>query len=304
MARIRSIKPEIVGSEKLGRVSIPARLLFTWLIPCADDGGRFRAAPELLRGLIFPYDDDVISDDVANWLGQLTTAGLVRVYEVAGQTYGELTGWERHQRIDNARRLLFPPPGSNGSANGSATHGDANPVDADPGPGDVGIPPNSSEEFGGIPLDLDHDLDQEGEGDLDQEGNTHSRVRARSGARPRGKAPASGRGLRVCPHPEAFQQLWDSWPAAKASRFEEARAAWTETVAAGVDPAAVLAAAATWRRHWDTEGIAPRYIPRPGNWLRSGDWQLTPPSSDADEGARLERKRSIIDDFVNGRDPP
>jgi hypothetical protein len=294
MARIRSIKPEIVGSEQLGRVSIPARLLFTWLIPCADDGGRFRAAPELLRGLIFPYDDDVTNDDVATWLAQLTAASLVRVYEVAGQTYGELTGWERHQRIDNARRLLFPPPGS---ANGSATHGDAIPVDADPRPGDVGIPRNSSEEFGGIPLDLDHDLDQEGE-------RTHARTRTRGGERSAGGAPASGRGQRVCPHPEAFQQLWDGWPAAKATRFEEARAAWTETVTDGVDPQSVLAALATWRRYWDREATPPKYIPRPGNWLRSGDWQLTPPSSGTDEQARLERKRQVIDDFVNGKDPP
>jgi hypothetical protein len=299
MARIRSIKPEIVGSEQLGRVSIPARLLFTWLIPCADDGGRFRAAPELLRGLIFPYDGDVTNDDVATWLGQLTAAGLVHVYEVEGQTYGELTGWERHQRLDNARRLLFPAPES---SNGSATHGEPDAVDPGPESGDLRISPKNSEEFGEIPLDPDHD--QEGEGDLDQEGKTHSHARARSGARRRARAPASGRGLRVCPHPEAFQQLWDRWPAAKASRFEEARAAWTETVTDGVDPGAVLAAAETWRRYWDTEGIAPRYIPRPGNWLRSGDWQLTPPSSDADEQTRLERKRQVIDDFVNGRDPP
>jgi|tagenome__1003787_1003787.scaffolds.fasta_scaffold20979335_6 hypothetical protein len=300
MARIRSIKPEIVGSEQLGRASIPARLLFTWLIPCADDGGRFRAAPELLRGLIFPYDNDVTNDDVATWLGQLTAAGLVRVYEVEGQTYGELTGWERHQRIDNARRLVFPPPTS---TNGSATHGDIGPVDPGAEPGDLGSPPNNSEEFGEIPLDLDQDQDQEGEGDLDQEGNTHSRARTRSGAPSRTRAPASGRGRRVCPHPEAFQQLWDGWPAAKQTRFEEARAAWAELVV-DVDPATVLAAAVTWQRYWAAEGIAPRYIPRVGNWLRSGDWKLTPASGGTDEQARLERKRSIIDDFVNGRDPP
>jgi len=46
-------------------------------------------------------------DDVATWLAQLTAASLVRVYEVAGQTYGELTGWERHQRIDNRLAVVL-----------------------------------------------------------------------------------------------------------------------------------------------------------------------------------------------------
>ncbi|HYH73336.1 MAG TPA: hypothetical protein VD764_08950 [Nocardioides sp.] len=298
MARIRTLKPEITADEKLGRTSRDARLLFVFLITSADDGGRFRAAPAILRGLIFPYDDDLTNANVAAWLAELVGEGLVRVYEVHGETFGELVGWEKHQRVDNAGRMLFPAPGS---TNGSTTSGDGEPVD-------LGGPPKNSEDFGGSPRDSasrrgvprDSARTQD-PGPRTQEGE-NTRGRAQRAGRSRARAPASGRGLRVCPHPEAFEQLWDGWPAAKRTRVEEARSAWAD--AAGDDPAAVLAAAATWQRWWAAEATPVKYIPRVGNWLRSGDWKLTPPSSGTDEQARLERKRQVIDDFVNGRDPP
>lgn len=110
MARIRSIKPELPLDEKLGRCSRDARLLFILLWTIADDHGRFRASPELLRGQLFPYDADVDDDMVAKWFKELEDSGRVQSYEERSQRYGAVTNWAKHQRVDNAGRSFFPAP--------------------------------------------------------------------------------------------------------------------------------------------------------------------------------------------------
>jgi hypothetical protein len=136
MARIRSIKPELPLDETLGRCSRDARLLFILLWTVADDHGRFRASPELLRGQLFPYDADVDDDMVAKWFKELEDCGRVQSYEERSQRYAVVTNWAKHQRVDNARRSFFPPP---------------------PFSEDFGEPPNLSE-FLGEPRNFSEDF--------------------------------------------------------------------------------------------------------------------------------------------------
>lgn len=115
MPRIRSIKPELPQDEKLGNVSRDARLLFVLLLTIADDYGRFRGKPVYLKGQLFPYDDGagkqpvVTALQVTEWLEELASGELVRLYEVGGQAYGEFVNWNKHQRIDNAGKSSIPP---------------------------------------------------------------------------------------------------------------------------------------------------------------------------------------------------
>jgi hypothetical protein len=127
MARIRSIKPEFATDETLGRCSRDARLLFVCLWTVADDWGRFHAAPEVLRGRLYPYDGDVTASMVAEWLKELDDSGRIRCYETESGRYGEVVNWTRHQRVDNAGRSYFPSPQF--SANGGESQRD----DADDG---------------------------------------------------------------------------------------------------------------------------------------------------------------------------
>lgn len=110
MARIRSLKPEIVEDQALGRCSIGAQLTFDRLITQADDHGRFRASPELLKGKLFPYLVDLTTREVGGWVDELVDAGVVRTYTVRQQDFGYLTQWAKHQRIDNAAKPLHPGP--------------------------------------------------------------------------------------------------------------------------------------------------------------------------------------------------
>ncbi len=109
MRRIRTIKPEFPQSESMGRVSRDARLLFIQLWTIADDVGRARAAPRMLAGLLFPYDDDA-AGQIEAWLAELEREGCIRRYEAGGTRYLQICNWARHQRIDRPSASKLPPP--------------------------------------------------------------------------------------------------------------------------------------------------------------------------------------------------
>jgi hypothetical protein len=107
MARIRTIKPEFWEDERLGALSIPARLLYLGLISMADDSGRFRASPVLVKAHVFPYD---VKPDVSAWMGELAKAGRVVRYSVEGESYGWLPKFAKHQKIDRPSLSRLPGP--------------------------------------------------------------------------------------------------------------------------------------------------------------------------------------------------
>lgn len=109
VGRIRTIKPEFPQSESMGRVSRDARLLFVLLWTVADDAGRLRAAPRLLAGLLYPFDDDA-PGLVPGWLDELEREWCVHRYEHDGTHYLEIVKWRDHQKIDKPTPSRFPDP--------------------------------------------------------------------------------------------------------------------------------------------------------------------------------------------------
>lgn len=107
MARIRTIKPEFVESESVGKLSRDARLLFILLWTFVDDAGRARASSRLLASRLYPYDEDAI-DLIAGWMTELQRAGHIRLYEVDGSTYLDIPKWLDHQKIDHAAKSRIP----------------------------------------------------------------------------------------------------------------------------------------------------------------------------------------------------
>lgn len=108
MARIRTIKPEFPLSERVGKLSRDARLLFIQLWTIADDEGRTRAASRMLASLLYPYDDDVV-DLIDGWLDELERHGSIRRYKVEGSTYLEICTWLEDQKIDRPTPSRIPP---------------------------------------------------------------------------------------------------------------------------------------------------------------------------------------------------
>lgn len=120
MARIRTIKPAFWTDEKLAQLEPVVRLTFLGLISAmADDGGRCKADPRLVKAAVWPLDDDIRCADVAQHLDDLERVGRVLRYTVDGATYLEIVNWSRHQRIDKPRKSELPPPPTVTNTSGS-----------------------------------------------------------------------------------------------------------------------------------------------------------------------------------------
>jgi hypothetical protein len=110
MARNRLIKKEFFRDPKIGALPFGCRLLFQALWIAADDTGHAVADRRLIKGEAFPYDDEVTQETVADWLGLLADAGMIVLYEVAGQKYLHIVNFLRHQTINKPSKFEYPKP--------------------------------------------------------------------------------------------------------------------------------------------------------------------------------------------------
>lgn len=114
MSRIRTIKPEFAQSETIAKLSIPARLFFILLWTICDDQGRTRAAPALLKGLLYPYDS-IPLETLREWTEELRSNGVILVYEIEDHHYIQVVNWFKHQKISHPSKPRLPaPPGYSG----------------------------------------------------------------------------------------------------------------------------------------------------------------------------------------------
>ncbi len=178
--RIRSLKPEIVDDEKTGPLSDTAWRLFTSMIVMADDFGNVRADVRWLQSQIWWAHEN--PPNVLKALVELSRAGLVRPYGVRGGTYVNLTGWFKHQRIDNASKGHQNPKPDDPQAVDISIADPESPLA--PRNDDVkedvqtsrGESPRTAASRGSdLDLDLERDLDVEGE----REGDAAAKPRAR-----------------------------------------------------------------------------------------------------------------------------
>lgn len=108
MARIRSIKPDFFTSEQISECSMNARLMFIGLWCFADDSGVHPASPARIKMEIFP-SDTISRDEIGLLVGELVRVGLLENYFVSNQEFVRVTGWKKHQRIDQPS-YRFPLP--------------------------------------------------------------------------------------------------------------------------------------------------------------------------------------------------
>ena len=100
MARIRTIKPEYWDDERVGKLPIPARLLFIGTWNFADDFGVIKASPPLLRSQIFPYDEKLRSQEIKKWLDELVNLDMLVPLEFEGSDYYIIRHFKEHQVLD------------------------------------------------------------------------------------------------------------------------------------------------------------------------------------------------------------
>lgn len=98
MATGRILKTQISVSEQINDLSLKSALLFTWMIPHADDFGRLHGSSRKIKSIVVPMRDDFTRDDVENSLQEIHNKGLIIRYQINGDIYIQFPSWEEHQK--------------------------------------------------------------------------------------------------------------------------------------------------------------------------------------------------------------
>lgn len=99
--RIRTVKPEFWKNKPLARLPEFTRLMALALLNMADDEGYFAAEPELVRGDLFPFEQDLRKIQVA--LTELSGIDYLRLAQADdGRIYGMIVTFTVHQKISHS----------------------------------------------------------------------------------------------------------------------------------------------------------------------------------------------------------
>lgn len=110
MARIRTIKPDFFQSEDVAELGYRARLTWIGLWTHVDDEGRCKDSARLIKGQLWPLEDDVTAADVESDLKELEGNGQIIRYEVDGDKFIQIRKWLKHQRISRPTPSRLPTP--------------------------------------------------------------------------------------------------------------------------------------------------------------------------------------------------
>jgi hypothetical protein len=111
VARYRVIKPEFFTSTQVVEVSHSARIAFIGLWVFADDSGIHPGDAKRLKMEVFPSDDCTLAN-IKQWVTELICVGLLEEYEANGHSWWQITGWNRHQKIDQPTYKYPLPDGT------------------------------------------------------------------------------------------------------------------------------------------------------------------------------------------------
>jgi hypothetical protein len=96
---------KISTSEDVNKLSLPARLLFTWMIAHADDEGRLKGEPSFIKVAVVPYTN-WSKKLIEQYLNQMKDVGLIYYWKKNNQRFIEFPKWNEYQSI---RKDRFEP---------------------------------------------------------------------------------------------------------------------------------------------------------------------------------------------------
>ena len=102
------IDPDIWQDEKLSKMDFAGRLFFIGLISQANDYGKLRGNPKLLKSLIFPYEDNAIK--IEEYVEQLADLKIIIIYEVNGEMFIKIKNWDKYQTLVHPAKDTIPDP--------------------------------------------------------------------------------------------------------------------------------------------------------------------------------------------------
>jgi len=110
MAIARMLHKKISISQQVNKLSINARLLFTWLIAHADDEGRLRGEANYIRASVVPLTN-WSSNVVEKYLVEMSDLGLIYRWQEGDECLIEFVKWGEYQKIppSKSKQSQYPP---------------------------------------------------------------------------------------------------------------------------------------------------------------------------------------------------
>jgi len=112
MPKGRMLNKKISFSKKVAKLSLPAKLLWTWLIPHFDCEGRFYASPQIIKGQVCPYVKELTLLKIGKCVQEMLDADLIILYGDDNANYMQSLGFDGEQTIDKNRESpsIIPHP--------------------------------------------------------------------------------------------------------------------------------------------------------------------------------------------------
>jgi len=108
MARIRTVKPAFFSDEKLGQCKRDSRLLFIGLWVHGDDYGTVRSNPAWIKANVFPYDNDISTENIKEWAAELSDKKMIIPFEYKKENFYHIRTFYKHQRVDKKSEPIIP----------------------------------------------------------------------------------------------------------------------------------------------------------------------------------------------------
>lgn len=119
--RIRSVYPDILESEDFASWSPWAQIAFVKVWTKMDDQGRIKDNPRWLSSILFPFNEEVGTAQMARIVDEWVGTRSVCRYEVADEKWLHCVNWHRFQKPQRPTKSKIPPcPIHDGSL---STHG-------------------------------------------------------------------------------------------------------------------------------------------------------------------------------------
>lgn len=104
MAKARMLHKTISTSLQVNKLSLPSRLLFTWMIAHADDDGRMRGDPEYIKATVVPMTKWSFKE-IRQLLEEISKVGLIFWWANPknNEWFVEFINWKKYQQIKSDR---------------------------------------------------------------------------------------------------------------------------------------------------------------------------------------------------------
>ena len=110
MAQRRMLYSSLWQNEDFSKLSDKGKILYIGLITLADDHGRLKSNPSILRSQIFLYDESIKNSEISKLLQDISKIGLILLYE--NDEYIQHPNWFKFQilRKDRMGKSMCPSP--------------------------------------------------------------------------------------------------------------------------------------------------------------------------------------------------